>query len=246
MSKKRKTINKRVYKFEVFDKLNFGKYKGMVVSDVIKHNPKYLQWCFENLKNIEFSESIIKCLWDKGINLNSVINKIDYSLVPGESEKWYRTVEQEEISSFFLTTTLHKGKNQLYSHEYVAGTQKVRMSYVKNKLDNLVPFQPIVKTFCKDPITNVYMVKLQDTNFVKIGKSTNIQKRIYSLESGSPNRVDLLLNVDNVPEQFEKWLHYKFFAENKKGEWFEYRDKIVDFHNEPVKYLQEFFTSTWT
>lgn len=48
--------------FDVDAKLNFGKFKGQLISKVIKVNPGYINWCIENIPTFKMSEHLHKLL----------------------------------------------------------------------------------------------------------------------------------------------------------------------------------------
>ena len=36
--------------FELTSKLTFGRYKGKILRNIIKKDPDYIAWCFDNIK----------------------------------------------------------------------------------------------------------------------------------------------------------------------------------------------------
>ena len=40
----------KVYVYNKDSSLHFGKYKGSTVGDVLKSDPSYIVWCFDNIK----------------------------------------------------------------------------------------------------------------------------------------------------------------------------------------------------
>lgn len=51
-------VQKRI----VSDKFTFGKYKGMLYSDVLKEDRSYIEWCAENLKSDTVRKTMTKLL----------------------------------------------------------------------------------------------------------------------------------------------------------------------------------------
>ncbi len=49
---------------------HFGKYKGMLVRDVIEKDPEYVKWCMENLKQLRFNGRAKELLNNKLQTLN--------------------------------------------------------------------------------------------------------------------------------------------------------------------------------
>lgn len=76
----------------------------------------------------------------------------------------------------------------------------------------------------KEVIKNVYFVLASD-NLVKIGYSTNVNKRIQNLSVLHPSFV-LLGYVGN---KTEKEVHNTFSPFRVKGEWYRYDGSMIDF-----------------
>lgn len=73
-----------------------------------------------------------------------------------------------------------------------------------------------------NPTTNasvVYVVQCGSTNFLKIGYSENLQKRIESPQIGSPYPLQLLATWPGG-WSLEQHLHRRFADLRQKGEWF--------------------------
>ena len=69
-----------------------------------------------------------------------------------------------------------------------------------------------------------YCIRQQVTNYLKIGKSENPQRRLKELQTGSPTTLTLLHSIEG---DFESELHQKFREFNLNGEWFEWHDDII-------------------
>lgn len=74
---------------------------------------------------------------------------------------------------------------------------------------------------------------------IKIGITNNIEKRLKSIRTGNPNKVELE-HIEEIPNHinirdFENWLHSIFGNNRMEGEWFsnltvkEVRKKIFNF-----------------
>jgi hypothetical protein len=65
----------------------------------------------------------------------------------------------------------------------------------------------------------IYFVEVERTGEIKVGFSTDVEKRIKSLSTASPYPLRLLIAV---PGSFaeEKLIHYAFSSERLNGEWF--------------------------
>lgn len=72
---------------------------------------------------------------------------------------------------------------------------------------------------------HVYFIRTKDAaNLIKIGKSTNVAKRIDGLQTGSPAQLELIGTIECVNVQqagsLEKLLHRVFACYRTRGEWF--------------------------
>lgn len=69
----------------------------------------------------------------------------------------------------------------------------------------------------RDQPGRVYFAECGD--FIKIGFTLSVEKRIASLSTGNPMPISLLL-VIKAGREFEQGLHRKFAAIRSRGEWF--------------------------
>lgn len=79
----------------------------------------------------------------------------------------------------------------------------------------------------------VYIIQAGD--FVKIGSSNDIAKRIETFRCGNPHEINLLATIPGANLQDEFALHDKFSALRTRGEWFKYEQPLTGF----IKGLQE-------
>ena len=72
-----------------------------------------------------------------------------------------------------------------------------------------------------------YFIRCQ--SFIKIGKTSDIRKRLISLQTGNPFEITLIgyLNGDK-----EKQIHELFFEFHHKNEWFYLSQEIIDYVGE--------------
>lgn len=80
-------------------------------------------------------------------------------------------------------------------------------------------------------LEGVYLVRQRGSDFFKIGKSNNILKRIASLQTGNPNRLELIFYFDIIedPFSYEQYLHDEYSDRRVGGEWFKLKES--DVHN---------------
>jgi hypothetical protein len=67
----------------------------------------------------------------------------------------------------------------------------------------------------------VYIIEAVGTGRVKIGRATDVFKRIESLQTSSPFPLKLRAAWSNGDPQLEQKLHARFAKERVQGEWFE-------------------------
>jgi DNA-binding XRE family transcriptional regulator len=79
----------------------------------------------------------------------------------------------------------------------------------------------------------IYFLK-DENNYVKIGFSTDVIKRIYHLRTSSPYKSDVLLIIKG-DYSLEQELHKKFKDSLKSGEWFLFSKEIESFINDNQK-----------
>lgn len=86
-----------------------------------------------------------------------------------------------------------------------------------------------------DTTTNPqYVYFIGNENTVKIGYSNNPQKRLSQLQSGNPQRIEVLATIeDDNPQSLESNLHSIFREHKLSGEWFKNSDSVAFV----VKYL---------
>lgn len=67
-------------------------------------------------------------------------------------------------------------------------------------------------------LQNTYIIKDQDSTLVKIGRSSNVQRRAQQLAGQSGRNLDILAIITG---DVEKQLHEKFKQLRTRGEWFD-------------------------
>jgi len=81
-------------------------------------------------------------------------------------------------------------------------------------------------------IDMVYFIKAE--NKIKIGYAEDPSKRIPSIQTSSPFRLEVLLIIDG-DYSVEKKLHSKFQEFRVSGEWFDFTEEIKAFINENLE-----------
>lgn len=65
--------------------------------------------------------------------------------------------------------------------------------------------------------SSTYLIKNPSTNLLKIGKTTNMQSRLQSLQCGAGNKLEVIAIID---ENIERDMHVKFSDLRNFNEWF--------------------------
>lgn len=75
----------------------------------------------------------------------------------------------------------------------------------------------------------VYLIKDTNTGLVKIGRTTDVSKRLSSLQIGHPSHLQLLHTIDcSDYKQEEAFLHSILRYFRTRGEWFRLSDDIIE------------------
>lgn len=70
-------------------------------------------------------------------------------------------------------------------------------------------------------LTNIYFIQAVNGGPIKIGKSSNPESRIKTLQGGNPSELHIIKVIKNVPPIEEINLHEKFKQYRIIGEWFD-------------------------
>ena len=69
----------------------------------------------------------------------------------------------------------------------------------------------------------VYVIGAPGARVVKIGRSVDIARRLPMIQTGHPERLEVLWTTPGGP-LLEGWLHAEFSAYRRHGEWFDFGD----------------------
>lgn len=76
------------------------------------------------------------------------------------------------------------------------------------------------------PVEGVYFIGFD--NYIKIGRSSNVARRIYGLQTGFPTPLIIYLILTD-PEVSELGMHRKFKHLRLQGEWFKKTKELTDY-----------------
>lgn len=74
-------------------------------------------------------------------------------------------------------------------------------------------------------INMIYAIHIRSLNYLKIGITNNLQRRLCALRTGSPVELRVIGNWPGDPAD-EKMLHRGLSQWQVKGEWFQYSDEV--------------------
>lgn len=77
----------------------------------------------------------------------------------------------------------------------------------------------------------IYFIQNEVTRNIKIGTSSNPEKRLQSLQTASAENLVILGIIDGGVQE-EKKLHIMFAQHRLRGEWFLENDELVDYIKE--------------
>lgn len=75
----------------------------------------------------------------------------------------------------------------------------------------------------------VYFILAPEVNRIKIGYTTNLEKRLDYLQTHSPCTLKLLHYIEYASIMVERKLHKRFAELHHHGEWFEFRGSLKTF-----------------
>ncbi len=78
----------------------------------------------------------------------------------------------------------------------------------------------------------VYFAQAGHTNRVKIGCAVSVLKRIQTLQTGCPEKLRVILTIQNGSRFLENHFHKRFKKSRITGEWFEYEPDIANYVRE--------------
>lgn len=70
----------------------------------------------------------------------------------------------------------------------------------------------------------VYVFRAGDTNRYKIGRAANVEVRRKQLQTGCPDRLELVGIIEGDAVRIESEFHRMFAEQRVSGEWFEFED----------------------
>lgn len=85
----------------------------------------------------------------------------------------------------------------------------------------------MIRRFQGYRIGSVYFVRCQ--NYLKIGWSDDVEKRVETLQTASPFSLFLVATIPNKTKLFERTLHKQFAHLHWRGDWFRFDDQLQDF-----------------
>lgn len=75
----------------------------------------------------------------------------------------------------------------------------------------------------------IYFIQAEQSGLIKIGKANQVYKRLQTLQTGSPEKLRVLMML---PTNAEKTYHIQFADSRVHGEWFQPSDALLSFIRE--------------
>ena len=136
----------------------------------------------------------------------------------------------DDTSAHFV---IRKSVNHVrFTHSKVqnGGQNKQSVWMRKTALEKWTHFYKITGYMSKN-IQNgvVYFIHMKgNLEMFKIGYSTNLNKRLESLQIGNPHVLCVYKIIDNVSRKIETRLHHLFRKNHIRGEWFSITPEMID------------------
>lgn len=112
-------------------------------------------------------------------------------------------------------------------YPYIAETMRFHCSALFYAEATIIPFYiQCNRSFLdqKASFTKTYIVRHPITGMIKIGRTSDVQGRIKSLQTGAGA---ILTTLAIIPADVEQELHKRFAALRRHGEWFEDADGLI-------------------
>ncbi|MDL2186742.1 GIY-YIG nuclease family protein [Pseudomonas sp. ChxA] len=112
-------------------------------------------------------------------------------------------------------------------YPYIVETMRFHCSALFYAEATLIPFYiQCNKSFLDQKVssTKTYIVRHPITGMIKIGRTSDVQGRIKSLQTGAGA---ILATLAIIPADIEQELHKRFAALRRHGEWFEDVDGLI-------------------
>lgn len=74
----------------------------------------------------------------------------------------------------------------------------------------------------------VYFIRCAEAARIKIGTTTNLERRLASIQAGTPLRIELLVTLTG-DSRIEKKIHAQFAHLRVHGEWFEAAPDLLEY-----------------
>lgn len=74
--------------------------------------------------------------------------------------------------------------------------------------------------------SNLYFIQAEKGGPIKIGVSIDPKKRLAMIQTGNPDKLRIILLVNNINKLIEKFIHQELDRFRIRGEWFS--EKLLD------------------
>lgn len=158
---------------------------------------------FASNNYIQIESSDIKSVWKKSNYPIVIINSNYIEFVPYSTRRYELSKVNEIVDSYnsIALGILKKSSNSEITID--SSVRNISNICNESKVDNCI-----------------YVIGNENLPFVKIGKTNNILKRLSTLQTSLPYRLDLIYLLDDKHRTLEKRLHNVYSEYRVRGEWF--------------------------
>lgn len=144
-----------------------------------------------------------------------------------------KNIDYNETKNLYRYRIMVNGhRKYFYAHTYEEivkikkDTEKAIKPVKQIKLDN--KSVPVIQKYPPEIKGYKYVYFISDGQYCKIGFTKNIKKRIESLQTNSPNKLQLIKYFKTeCAKDLENFLHDLFRTKKVNGEWYDILDLLV-------------------
>mgnify|MGYP003113451948 CR=1 FL=1 len=76
---------------------------------------------------------------------------------------------------------------------------------------------------------NIYVVRMASTDYYKIGRTqSDVKKRIVAMQCSNPYELTVSAQITIKDKSFEKYMHNRYKEHAIRGEWFLFKEDVID------------------
>jgi len=145
----------------------------------------------------------------------------------------YRSKETKTIINNFMSLKLSNGEflliqknNNILINKNFISTEK-SIDDIEIDLEKIQNIVDKIKHINKNENINIYLIHIINTDYYKIGCTSDVNKRLSSLQTSNPLKLELIHSFSGG-YKVEYYMHKIFQLYNVNNEWFRLPDNYVD------------------